>query len=94
MSWRGSQATSRERYRDKYDAAEVERYDSLVGQLSREDEDAYLSDMNRVVSFASGMQVLDAGAGTGTFCQLLSRLPGLSMTALEPAIMSGRISFW
>lgn len=85
MSWRGSQATSRERYRDKYDAAEVERYDSLVGQLSREDEDAYLSDMNRVVSFASGMQVLDAGAGTGTFCQLLSRLPGLSMTALEPA---------
>jgi SAM-dependent methyltransferase len=85
MSWRGSQATSRERYRDTYDADEAEQYDALVGHLSREDEDAYLSDLNRVFSFASGMQILDVGAGTGALCQILSRLPGLSLTALEPA---------
>jgi SAM-dependent methyltransferase len=85
MSWRGSQATSRERYRDTYDADEAERYDALVGHLSREGEDAYLSDLNRVFSFASGMQILDVGAGTGALCQILSRLPGLSLTALEPA---------
>lgn len=85
MSWRGSQADSRERYRCKYDAAEAERYHSLVGRLTREDEEAYLSDLGEAFPFRAPMDVLDAGSGTGTVCRLLSRMNGLSITALEPA---------
>src|SRR5262245_48879624 len=85
MDWRGSQADSRKRYLAKFDAAEAERYDASVGHLSRRDEDAYLSDLGRVLPFRDGMTVLDAGAGTGALCQALSRLPGLAITALEPA---------
>jgi SAM-dependent methyltransferase len=85
MDWRGSQAASRNRYLAKYDAAEADRYDSSVGNPAREDQDAYLADLSRVFRFRQGMKVLDAGAGTGALCQVLSRLPGLSITALEPA---------
>jgi SAM-dependent methyltransferase len=85
MQWRGSQADSRNRYLAKYDAAEADRYDAAVGCLSRQDQDAYLSDLQRVLQFRPGMAVLDAGAGTGALCSILARLPDLSITALEPA---------
>lgn len=85
MDWRGSQAASRNRYLAKYDAAEVDRYDSWVGNLAPEDQEAYLADLDRVFPFGAGMAVLDAGAGTGTLCKILARLDGLSITALEPA---------
>ena len=85
MSWRGSQSACRDRYRSKYDAAEADRYDSSVGFLDPEDQDAYMSDLNEVFTFRPGMHVLDAGAGTGTLCVLLSSVEGLSLTALEPA---------
>lgn len=85
MHWRGSQTESRERYLAKFDVAEVDAYDSLNGQLTSEEEAAYLSDVNRVFTFVAGMSVLDVGAGTGVVCKLLSRLKGLSITALEPA---------
>jgi len=85
MEWRGSRSDSRDRYLTKFDAAEVDRYDTLVGHLSPEDEDAYLSDLARVSNLREGTAVLDAGAGTGAMARILSRLPGLSITALEPA---------
>lgn len=81
MNWRGSQADSRKRALAQFDEAEAERW--AVG-LSREVEDAYLTDLARVFAFRAGMAVLDVGAGTGVLCQLLSRLPGLALTALEP----------
>jgi SAM-dependent methyltransferase len=85
MDWRGSQAASRNRYLAKYDTAEVDQYHSRVGNLTREDQEAYLADLNRVFAFREGMTVLDTGAGTGALCKVLSRLAGLSITALEPA---------
>lgn len=85
MSWRDSQDASRRRYVEKFDAAEAERYDAVGGTLAREDEDAYLSDLADAVPLAAGMQVLDAGAGTGTLTRILVRCPGLTLTALEPA---------
>ena len=85
MEWRGSQAESRHRYLAKFETAEVDRYDASGGHLGREDEDAYLSDLGRVVQLGAGAKVLDAGAGTGALCGILARLPGLSITALEPA---------
>jgi len=85
MAWRGSQADSRLRYLAKFDAAEVDRYDASVGHLGHEDEDAYLYDLGRVVQLGEGAMVLDAGAGTGALSRILARLPGLSITALEPA---------
>jgi SAM-dependent methyltransferase len=85
MEWRGSQADSRARYLAKFDMAEADRYDASVGRLSRQDEDAYLADLERVLRFREGMAVLDAGAGTGSLCKILSRIPGLSISAIEPA---------
>ena len=85
MSWRVSQAESRRRYLTKFDAAEAERYDALIGRLSPDDEAALLADLARVVELPPGAVVLDAGAGTGTLTSMLARLPGLSLTALEPA---------
>lgn len=85
MSWRDSQAESRRRYVAKFDPEEAERYDALVGQLSPEDEDAYLADLARALELRAGIAVLDAGAGTGTLTRILSRVPDLSLTALEPA---------
>ncbi len=84
MSWRVDQAETRRRFVESYDEAEVDGYDALVGTLSPEDEAAYLADLARVITFEVGLRVLDAGAGTGTMCQLLAGLGGLSITALEP----------
>ena len=75
MSWRSRQAESRRRYLTKFDAGEAQRYDALVGQLSPEDEAAYLADLTRVVELHAGAAVLDAGAGTGALTRLLARLP-------------------
>lgn len=85
MDWRGSQNDSRSRYLAKFDAAEAERYDTAVGRLSRRDQDAYLADLTAVAQLREGMAVLDAGAGTGALCSVLARIPGLALTALEPA---------
>jgi SAM-dependent methyltransferase len=85
MNWRSSQDDSRRRYLEKFDAAEAERYDAVVGALAPEDEDAYLSDLAGALPFPAGTQVLDAGAGTGTLTRILVRCPGLALTALEPA---------
>lgn len=85
MTWRSTQDESRARYLAKFDEAEAERWDAIGAALGRADEDAYLSDLAQVFAFRPGMAVLDAGAGTGALCAVLARLPGLAMTALEPA---------
>jgi SAM-dependent methyltransferase len=85
MSWRGTQADSRTRYLAKYDAEEVDRYESWILQQTRDDEEACISDIARVFQFRKDMSVLDVGAGTGTLCKTLSSVPGLSLTALEPS---------
>lgn len=86
MHWRISLADFRERYLAKLDMAEADRYDALLGQLGRDVEDAYLSDLEPLLpQLREGKTVLDAGAGTGALCAILSRFPGLAITALEPA---------
>jgi len=85
VTWRGSQAASRRRYLEKFDAAEVAAYDALVGRLSPDLRQAYLRDFAGAVALRAGMHVLDAGAGTGAMCTVLSGLQGIRITALEPA---------
>ena len=85
LKWRGTQSESRKRYVEKFDAEEVGRYETWVLQLSREDEEACLADIARGFQFREGMSVLDVGAGTGALCKILSHIPGLAMTALEPS---------
>lgn len=85
MSWRGSQADSRRRHLALFDAAEAARYDAMLGNPMPGEQDAYLADLAAVVELHAGQRVLDAGAGTGAFSIMLSRVPGLAITALEPA---------
>ena len=85
MTWRSTQDESRTRYLAKFDEVEAERWDAIGATLGRTDEDAYLSDLAQVFAFRPGMAVLDAGAGTGALCGVLARLPGIALTALEPA---------
>jgi len=85
VNWRGSRSASRERYLAKYDAEEVDRYDAWIVQLTQEDDQACLADIQRVFQFQSGMDVLDVGTGTGAFCKILQHLPGVSITAIEPS---------
>ena len=86
MSWSQRRKTARERYVAKYDATESVAYDTYVGTLSAADEAAYLTDLQQVFSFRSGMQILDAGAGSGTLSKiLLQAAPDISLTAIEPS---------
>jgi SAM-dependent methyltransferase len=86
MTWRISQAESRRRYLEKFDAAEVEAYDALVATLSAEDVEAYRADLASVFAFhQDGLRILDAGAGSGALSQVLCGLTGLQITALEPS---------
>lgn len=85
MIWRRTQADLRNRTLKNFDVDAADDYDVVVGRLSAEEEAAYLADLSRVISFQSGMCILDAGAGTGTLCKILSGIEGLRITALEPA---------
>ncbi len=85
MVWRISQSESRTRYRAKFNRDEVERYDSWIRQLTREDDLACLADIQSHFVFRDGMSVLDVGAGTGAMCKVLLEVPGIKLSALEPA---------
>ena len=85
MGWRVTQAESRARAIAKFDVNEVETYESWIRQLTREDDLACLNDIQSAFRFRAGMTILDAGAGTGAMCNVLLNIPGLSITALEPA---------
>ena len=85
MGWRISQAESRRRYLEKFDAAESAAYDVTTGTLVPEDQCAYRDDLAGVFAFRAGQRVLDAGAGSGASTQVLAGIGGLTLTALEPA---------
>ncbi len=85
MDWRINQSESRARYLAKYNTDEVEHYESWILQLTRDDDLACLRDIQNAFTFRGGMSVLDVGAGTGAMCKVLLNVPGLSMTAMEPA---------
>jgi SAM-dependent methyltransferase len=84
-TWRITRAQSRARYLAKFDAAGAADYHAAVGTLSEEDERACQADLARLLPLAPGAEVLDAGAGTGALTTVLTRLPGVTVTALEPA---------
>lgn len=87
MDWHASRTMARRRHAARYDDVEARSYHSQqgLGWLSPEEEAAYLADIGRAYEFRPGSSVLDAGAGTGTLCRILSRLPALALTALEPS---------
>jgi SAM-dependent methyltransferase len=85
MTWRGTQAASRKRHLEHYDAKEVERYESWVHELTQQDDQACLADIAPDIQFHPGTAVLDVGAGTGAMCKVLSSIQGLLITALEPS---------
>lgn len=85
MTWRGTQSASRSRYLAKFTTEEVERYEGWILQFTAIDETACLEDISRGLQLHAGMVVLDVGAGTGILSKILTRIPGLAITALEPA---------
>jgi SAM-dependent methyltransferase len=84
-AWRISQIESRARYLAKFDAAGAADYHAVVGTLAEEDEAAYQADIAGLLPLVAGADVLDAGAGSGALTSVLTRLPGISITALEPS---------
>ena len=84
MTFRGTQQESRQRYLATYDAGEAAKNDAWVSVMTSSDHDACIADVNQCVQFREGMDVLDAGSGTGALCLALVRIPGLRLTALEP----------
>lgn len=84
MTYRGTQQDSRQRYLEAYDADGAAKYDEWVQSLNSADHDACVADLKSCVQFREGMDVLDAGSGTGALCLALVRIPGLRITALEP----------
>ncbi len=85
MSFRESPIEFRQRLLSLYDRDEVAKYDEWIKQLSIDDHQATLDDLQPYCPLRSGMQVLDAGAGTGALSIALSQVPGLQITALEPS---------
>jgi SAM-dependent methyltransferase len=84
-SWRIDREESRARYLAKFDATGAADYHAAVGTLSEDDEQAYQSDLEALLPLSPGADVLDAGAGTGSLTSVLTRLPGVTVTALEPS---------
>jgi SAM-dependent methyltransferase len=84
MTYRETYLESRQRYLRTYDFEEVSRYDEWISTLSREEHEACLNDIRPHFNFYPGMNVLDAGAGTGALCLSLATVPELKITALEP----------
>ena len=74
-SFRESQSESRRRYLLGYNSEEAEKYDGWVKSLDELDHEAFLADISVAVSLSAGMQVLDAGAGTGALTLSLRTYP-------------------
>lgn len=85
MSFRDTQSDLRERYLSMNGIEAAAKYNAWIDALGDEDHDACLSDIQRHVRFYDKMAVLDAGSGSGALCLALVRIPGLEVTALEPA---------
>ena len=84
MTYRETQQESRERYLATYNAEEATKYDAWISEMTSIDHEACIADLKRCIAFRDGMDVLDAGSGTGALCLALVRIPGLRITALEP----------
>ena len=87
MVWHVTRKLARRRHAARYDDVEARGYHAQpgLGTLRPEEEEAYLADIRRVWELQPGAAVLDAGAGTGALCRILSRQCGLALTALEPS---------
>lgn len=84
MTYRETYLESRERYLATYDVEEVSRYDEWISSFTQAEHEACLHDIRPHFNFSPGMNMLDAGAGTGALCLTLATVPGLQITALEP----------
>jgi SAM-dependent methyltransferase len=85
MNWSQAREELRDRLIAKYNETEAKWYDDFVGTLSDDDEEAYLADILDAVPLSAGQNVLDVGAGSGTISKLVSRVDGLTISALEPS---------
>lgn len=84
MSYRHSYQEIRRRCIESYDAEEAKKYDAWISSLTSEDHAACLADIQTFIPLKPGMQILDAGAGSGALCMALQQFDGLALTALEP----------
>lgn len=84
MAYRVTQEESRRRYLSEYDALGAAKYDAWIQTLGSPEHDACLADLRECAIPRDGMEVLDAGSGTGGLSLALVRIPGIRLTALEP----------
>ncbi len=85
LSFRDTQSNLRERYLEMNSVEEAAKYNVWIDAMVTADHEACVADLQRHVRFSDKMTVLDAGSGSGALCLALVRIPGLEVTALEPA---------
>ncbi|MCC6512132.1 MAG: class I SAM-dependent methyltransferase [Pirellulaceae bacterium] len=85
VNWSQSRELFHGRLVAKYNESEAKSYDAFVGTLTKEDEEAYLADIQEVSPLLKGHSILDVGAGSGALTKILSRVDGLVLTAMEPS---------
>jgi len=85
MSWRISQLSYRESLLKRNDDQDALRYHRLVSPPTHEEQEAQRQDIRDVFTLRDGASVLEPGAGTGVFTQLLLTLADIELTVQEPS---------
>jgi SAM-dependent methyltransferase len=85
--WNAARKQGRCRHAALYDDDEAKEYAAIpgMGYLLPDQLAAHQADIAAAMEIDAGLEILEVGAGTGAFTQVLAHFPGASVTATEPS---------